>query len=36
MGEGALGMGFLAGHPMMIDITAGKLWLGEQKASATP
>ena len=35
LGEGALGMGFLAGFPMMIDITAGKLWLAP-KDSATP
>lgn len=37
MGEGALGMGFLAGHPMMIDMPAGKLWLAPQvKAAPTP
>jgi predicted aspartyl protease len=35
MGDGALGMGFLAGFPMMIDVTAGKLWLAP-KASVAP
>lgn len=36
MGEGALGMGFLAGHPMMIDMPAGKLWIAPQLSSQAP